>query len=179
MVSEFFFGASCGAGAFGASCGAEAALVFGAEEAEGAALFAFEPSVEDCSAFCSLLCATISKMRPKIAGKKRRSAAEVDEFLSCDDGAYNCECLDNVEDDGCCFQGFSFWSCMRCGNYCPARSFATSAPIAKPIAAGTKALLPGMLRRSRQVRSLLGGHTHPAAQPALPSSSDFTVGSGE
>ena len=78
MVSGFFFGASCGAGAFGVSRGAEAVLVeagaaalaFGAEEAEGAALSAFGPSVEDCSAFCSLLCATISKMRPKIAGKK-------------------------------------------------------------------------------------------------------------
>ena len=78
MVSEFFFGASCGAGAFGASCGAEAVLVeagaaalaFGAEEAEGAALSAFGPSAEDCAAFCSLSCAIPSKMRPKIAGKK-------------------------------------------------------------------------------------------------------------
>lgn len=73
VVSGFFFGASCGAGAFGASCGAEAALAFGAEEAEGAvgaALSAFGPSAEDCAAFCSLLCAIPSKMRPKIAGKK-------------------------------------------------------------------------------------------------------------
>ena len=78
MVSGFFFGAPCDAGAFGASCGAEAALVeagaaalaFGAEEAEGAVPSAFGPSAEDCAAFCSLLCAIPSKMRPKIAGKK-------------------------------------------------------------------------------------------------------------
>lgn len=78
MVSGFFFGASCGAGVFGVSRGAEAVLVeagaaalaFGAEEAEGAALSAFGPSAEDCAAFCSLLCAIPSKMRPKIAGKK-------------------------------------------------------------------------------------------------------------
>lgn len=70
VVSGFFFGASCGAGAFGVSRGAEAVLVFGAEEAEEAALSAFGPSAEDCAAFCSLLCAIPSKMRPKIAGKK-------------------------------------------------------------------------------------------------------------